>query len=82
MFAGKQRTAARSLDAAATAVQNKDHGHALGVLVLIDPNLLPADGKTRRQELIDNCKAAAREDRRRGRGRSDAGRVADHPAGG
>ena len=58
VFASKQRTAARSLDAAAAAAGNKDHGHALGVLVLIDPNLLPADGKTRRQELIDNCKAA------------------------
>ncbi|HYH64000.1 MAG TPA: hypothetical protein VD866_04810 [Urbifossiella sp.] len=58
VFAGKQRTAARSLDAAATAAGNKDHGHALGVLVLIDPNLLPADGKARRQELINNCKAA------------------------
>ncbi|WP_145242496.1 hypothetical protein [Urbifossiella limnaea] len=58
VFAAKQRTAARSLEAAAGAANNKDHGHALGVLVLIDPNLLPADGKARRQELIDNCKAA------------------------
>jgi Flp pilus assembly secretin CpaC len=57
VFAGKQRTAARSLDAAAAAVQNKDHGHALGVLVLIDPNLLPADLKAKREELITTCKA-------------------------
>jgi Flp pilus assembly secretin CpaC/tetratricopeptide (TPR) repeat protein len=57
VYAAKQRTAARSLDAAADAVQHKNHGHALGVLVLIDPNLLPAEAKTRRAALIDACKA-------------------------
>ncbi len=58
VHAAKQRTAVRSLDAAASAVQNKDHGHALGVLVLIDPNLLPAEGKGRREALIADCKTA------------------------
>ncbi|MBN9517139.1 hypothetical protein J0H58_01255 [bacterium] len=58
VHAGKQRTAVRSLDAAASAVQSKDHGHALGVLVLIDPNLLPAEGKARREALIADCKTA------------------------
>ena len=35
-------------EAAILAVQNKDHGHALSVLVLIDPNLLPGDMRAKR----------------------------------
>jgi type II secretory pathway component GspD/PulD (secretin)/tetratricopeptide (TPR) repeat protein len=57
VFAAKQRTAVRSLDAAAVAAQNKDHAHALGVLVLIDPNLLTADEKARRDTLMTACRA-------------------------
>ena len=57
VYADKQRTAVKSFDAAADAVRNKDHGHALGVLVLIDPNLLPADARTKREELVRVCKA-------------------------
>jgi type II secretory pathway component GspD/PulD (secretin) len=57
VFAGKQRTAAKSFAAAVEAAKNKDHGHALGVLVLIDPNLLPKDVQKQREELIAACKA-------------------------
>ncbi|HEX4608942.1 MAG TPA: hypothetical protein VH092_12115, partial [Urbifossiella sp.] len=57
VFSAKQREAVRSLDAAAGAVQNKDHGQALGVLVLIDPNLLSAEQQARRAGMINACKA-------------------------
>ena len=56
-LAVKQRTAVKSFEAAAAAHHNKDHGHALGILVLIDPNLLPAEMKGKQQELIVACKA-------------------------
>src|SRR5581483_4807917 len=42
--------------AAAEAHANKDYGHALGVLVLVDPNLLTADKKAKRDELMALCK--------------------------
>ncbi len=50
-------TAVRSFDAAQTAYKRKDYNHAIGVLVLIDPNLLPADMKGQRDELIGQCRA-------------------------
>ena len=52
----KQMTAAKSYEAAVAAVQNKDHGHALSVLVLIDPNLLPGDMRARRDDMIASCR--------------------------
>lgn len=57
VFSAKQRTAVRSLEAAALAAQNKDHGHALGVLVLIDPNLLSPEEKARHAQLTTACRA-------------------------
>ena len=42
----------KSFDAAVAAHQSHDHGHALSVLVLIDPNLLPDEKKAKRDELI------------------------------
>jgi type II secretory pathway component GspD/PulD (secretin) len=57
VFAAKQRTAAKSFEAAVASVKSKDHGHALGVLVLIDPKLLPENLRAQRDELIAACKA-------------------------
>jgi Flp pilus assembly secretin CpaC/tetratricopeptide (TPR) repeat protein len=56
-FAAKQRTACKSYDAAVAAAKDNNHAHALQVLVLIDPKLLPADQAARRDELIAQCKA-------------------------
>ncbi|MBX9585209.1 MAG: type II and III secretion system protein, partial [Gemmataceae bacterium] len=56
-FAAKQRTAGKSYDAAVAAAKDKNHAHALQVLVLIDPKLLPADQAAKRDELIAQCKA-------------------------
>lgn len=57
VFAAKQRTATKSYEAAVSATQRKDFGQALGVLVLIDSNLLPPDMRPKREELIATCKA-------------------------
>lgn len=57
VFAAKQRAAAKAYDAAAAAVKDRNHGHALQVLVLIDPKLLPADQAAQRDGLIAQCKA-------------------------
>ena len=48
----KKMTAVCSFEAAAAAHQGKDYGHSLGVLVLIDPNLLTPEHKARRDELM------------------------------
>jgi type II secretory pathway component GspD/PulD (secretin) len=53
----KRATALKSLDAAAQAHAHKDYGQAVGVLTLIDPMLLPADKKARRDELLSLCNA-------------------------
>lgn len=50
--------AVRSFEAAQTSMKNKDYSHAMGVLVLIDPNLLPAASKVKHAELLAECKAA------------------------
>jgi hypothetical protein len=56
-LAQKKYTAVRSFDAAQAAFKNKDYSHALGVLVLVDENLLPSDDmKQRRKDLIDSCR--------------------------
>ena len=54
----KQAAAAKSFDAAVQAAGRNDHGRALGVLVLIDPKLLPAADRARRDEMMRTCKAA------------------------
>ncbi len=56
VFASKQRTATKSFEAAVAAAQNKEHEHALQVLVLIDPNYLSAEQKAKREGLITSCK--------------------------
>jgi tetratricopeptide (TPR) repeat protein len=53
----KRATAVKSLDAAVQAHANKDYAQAAGVLTLIDPVLLPADKKAKRDELLAACKA-------------------------
>jgi type II secretory pathway component GspD/PulD (secretin)/tetratricopeptide (TPR) repeat protein len=50
--------AVRSFEAAQASMKNKDYSHAMGVLVLIDPNLLPAASKTKHAELLAECRAA------------------------
>ncbi|HXD86951.1 MAG TPA: hypothetical protein VN641_10680, partial [Urbifossiella sp.] len=55
--AAKKRNAAKSYEAAVAAYQRHDHGHALSVFVVIDPNLLPADQRAKRDEMIASCKA-------------------------
>ncbi len=57
-LAQKQLNATRSFDAANEALKNKDYNHALGVLVLIDPNLLTPELKTRHAELIADCRSS------------------------
>lgn len=59
VFAGKQRTAVKSYEAAAQAFEAKDYTHASNVLGLIDPNLLPPDLKEKRDSLMAMCKAEA-----------------------
>ena len=56
VFAAKQRTAEKSFAAAVAAAHEKDHGHALSILVLIDPKLLPAESKAKRDALIASCR--------------------------
>ena len=50
--------AVRSFEAAQASIKTQDYNHALGVLVLIDPNLLPAASKTKHAELLVQCRAA------------------------
>lgn len=56
-FNRKKMTAEKSFAAAVEAHGNKDYGQALGVLVLIDPQLLTPDKKHRREELVASCRA-------------------------
>ena len=56
-FNRKKLTAEKSFTAAVEAHGNKDYSHALGVLVLIDPQLLAADKKHKRDELMAACRA-------------------------
>jgi Flp pilus assembly secretin CpaC/tetratricopeptide (TPR) repeat protein len=56
-LAMKQRTASKSFDAAVAAHANKDYGQALGVLVLIDPKLLPPEKAAKHVELVAVCRA-------------------------
>jgi tetratricopeptide (TPR) repeat protein len=55
-LAQKKINALRSLEAAETATRQRDYNQALGVLLLIDPNHLPADKKARREELLTLCR--------------------------
>jgi hypothetical protein len=57
VFITKQRNAMKSIAAAEAACKNHDHGHALSVLVVVDPNLLPHEMRTKREEMIAACKA-------------------------
>jgi len=54
-LAQKKITAVKAYDAAQTAIKNRDYNHALDVLILIDPQLLPGDMKTGRDNLIAKC---------------------------
>src|SRR5207248_314411 len=57
-LAMKQRTANKSFDAAVAAHANKDYAQALGVLVLIDPRMLPPEKAAKHAELVATCRAA------------------------
>jgi hypothetical protein len=57
-LAQKQLTATRSFEAAQVAMKNRDHSHALGVLVLIDTNLLPPESRSKHAELVADCRKA------------------------
>jgi type II secretory pathway component GspD/PulD (secretin) len=57
-FAQKKLTATRSFEAAQASVKNRDYNNAIGVLVLIDPNMLPPEAKTKHAELINECRTA------------------------
>ena len=57
-FNRRKADAAASFDNAAKAHADRDFAHALGVLALVDPALLPDDRKARRGELLASCKAA------------------------
>ncbi|MFO0825485.1 MAG: hypothetical protein U0792_20590 [Gemmataceae bacterium] len=54
----KTLSAVRSFEAAQAAIKTKDYDRALNVLVLIDPNLLPGESKTKHGELVTQCRAA------------------------
>jgi type II secretory pathway component GspD/PulD (secretin)/tetratricopeptide (TPR) repeat protein len=56
VFSARQRNAEKSFEAAASACKTRDYGHALSVLVIIDPNLLTAEMKAQREALIATCK--------------------------
>jgi type II secretory pathway component GspD/PulD (secretin)/tetratricopeptide (TPR) repeat protein len=53
----KTISAERSFTAAKTAFDNRDYSHALNVLMLIDPNLLSTENKSKRTEMLAACKA-------------------------
>jgi hypothetical protein len=57
-LAQKQLTATRSFEAAQVAMKNRDHSHALGVLVLVDPNLLAPEMRGKHAELVADCRKA------------------------
>ncbi len=56
-FKQKQRVAAASVENAKTAFAQKDYQRTLGVLVLVEPNLLSADVKATREQMLTACKA-------------------------
>jgi len=56
VFSAKQRNAEKSFEAAVAACKTRDYSHALSVLVIIDPNLLTTEMKSKRDELIATCK--------------------------
>jgi tetratricopeptide (TPR) repeat protein len=70
-LAQRKLSATRSFEAAQAAMANRDYNHALGVLVLIDPNLLAPDMKAKHAQLIAEC-----------RGSLEKGAVAVAPAAG
>ncbi len=55
-FAQKQRGAVAAVKNAKAAFDQKEYQRTLGVLVLIDPNMLPADAKGARDQLLAACK--------------------------
>lgn len=56
-LAQKKRVATTSVANAKAAFDQKDYQRAMGVLVLVDSNLLPADVKAKRDEMLKQCKA-------------------------
>lgn len=55
-LAQKKINAVRSLEAAETAIRQREYNQAMGILLLIDPNHLPPDRKSRREELLTQCR--------------------------
>ena len=55
-LAQKKRVAVASLENAKASYQNKEYQRTLGVLVLIDPMLLPVEAKDTREQLLTACK--------------------------
>ena len=56
-LAQKKLGAVKSYEAAQTAMKTRNYDHAMGVLTLIDPQLLPDDMKKHREDLIATCRA-------------------------
>ncbi|MBN9120364.1 MAG: hypothetical protein J0I06_14600 [Planctomycetes bacterium] len=56
-LAQKSRVAAASVANAKAAYEQKDYQRAFGVLVLVDANLLTADARNTREQLLTACKA-------------------------
>ena len=56
-FAQKQRVAATTLENAKGSFKNKDYQQTFNVLVLVDGNLLTADLKAARDQMLTACKA-------------------------
>jgi type II secretory pathway component GspD/PulD (secretin) len=57
-FAQKKVTAISSFEAAQAAAKNRDYNKAIGVLVLIDPNMLPPEARAKHAELLTECRTA------------------------
>jgi tetratricopeptide (TPR) repeat protein len=57
-YAQQQLSATRSFEAAQAAIKTRDYSHALGVLVLVDPKLLPENLRGKHAELIQECRTA------------------------
>ncbi|MBM3982795.1 MAG: hypothetical protein FJ304_21495 [Planctomycetes bacterium] len=55
-YARKQRVAAESVKNARTAYEQKDYERAVGVLVLIDANLLSDEAKAARAKMLSECR--------------------------
>ena len=55
-FARKQRVAAESVKNAKLAYDQKDYQRAVGVLVLVDANLLTKDAQASRSEMLASCR--------------------------